>query len=831
VLWGSLLFTLIAQALPASFEFKLLKSFGYSDRSGMGPRGIIRGADGRWYGTTRGGGRADEWGNGYGAGTVFRLNPDGSGYTNLHVFSRAAGEGFGPYARLIEGSDGALYGTTHSGGATNESSEGGGTLFRIQKDGGGYTVLHRFGLSHTNGSKPYAPLLEGSDGYLYGSTRHGGVRGGDPEGLGTLFKIRKDGSDFTLLHQFKSTEGDGTWPDVEMIEGSDGALYGTTSHGVAGSEAGCVAFRMQKDGSGYAVLRRFVFPSGVHPSALMEGSDGVLYGTATYGGPVSRTNNVSEPLRGMGVVFRLERSGDGFAVIHGFSDVNGQGRRPASSLMEGSDGMLYGITTEGGDNGWRGTVFQVSKNGDRFRVLAELPEFVGDGFIGHHGPLVEGADGALYSAYGSAVFRVTRDGAVRTELHRFSYSGGDGRFPAPLIEGSDGLLYGATASHSDKGGGTIFAMKNDGTDFRVLHVIDGPGFDADEGYFDSNTFALLEGKDGLFYGTMKNTDARGEAFIFQLNKDGTGFRKLRTYDYTGEGDETLELMQASDGVLYGTVLGNIFKVNPDGSGYTVLYETAIGIGPIGALTEASDGALYGIGFATSYRGDAVVFRLNRDDTKYAVVHRFEESAGGLPPQLARTPLVETRDGLLMGTTTFGGLSHLGILFQMNKDGSDYKVLHPSGGSLGLVGSDGAIYGTTAYGGVEGQGSVFRVGKDGTGYTELFSFQSSIGYFPSRLIQGRDGVLYGTTLRGGHLNLGTVFALKPKAELLPPLIRDGGVTVRFASMPNSTHRLQRIEALGGSWQTLSSMTIPGTGVAEFLDRTAPRAKAFYRAIAP
>lgn len=831
LLWAAAgLFTAAtAGASSVQFQFEQLKSFGFSDQSGLAPRGLTRGSDGKWYGTTRGGGLYDEWGNSYGSGTVFRLNPDGSGYTNLHVFSRAVGEGFGPYGRLIEGSDGMLYGTTHAGGAPDDSSEGGGTIFRINKDGGGYTIIHRFARAHDDGSEPYAELLEGSDGFLYGSTRNGGNRSGPPEGRGTLFRIGKDGAGHTVLHRFAGGGDDGQWPETALIEGADGAMYGTTAYGgFAGSGGRGVAFKIDKNGGAYTVLWRFTYADGLSPSALLEGSEGALYGTAHYGGRASNTNNVSNPASGMGVVFKLQKDGSDYAVIHQFSDVNGEGRRPNAALVEGQDGTLYGTTSEGGDHFYTGTVFGLDKDGRNYRVLASMLQTVGDGFGGPHAPLVDGGDGALYSANGTAVFTVNQDGTGFRELHRFSYSGGDGRFPAPLVEGSDGALYGATATHKARGGGTIFAINKDGSGYRILHVIEGPGFEADESYFDSNTFALLEGRDGALYGTMKNTDDIGAAFVFRLNKDGTGFTKLHSFDYTGEAHDTLELIQGSDGALYGTVRDTIFRLNVDGTGYTALLTSESG--PIGALTEASDGMLYGIRLISGFLEGATVFRMKKDGSGLAALHPVQHAGGGFL-LIPRAPLLEAQDGTLMGATSIGGSASLGNVFQLNKDGSNYRVVFNVGGSLSLIASDRAVYGTTRFEGLAGLGSIFRFGQDGSDYEEVFSFQAPTGEYPLWLLQGRDGSLYGTTSRGGHLNLGTIFALRPKAAFLTPVLMGTGIMVRFTSMPNSTHRLQRASSLNGDWQTVTTMVIPATGLAEFIDPTPPPDGAFYRTTTP
>src|SRR5207247_6181040 len=119
----------------------------------------------------------------------------------LHSF--ADSDGAKPQAALIEGSDGALYGTTSYGGTNIDSSgRGMGTVFKLSKDGTGFAVLHHFGATN-DGFNPMAALLQGSDGALYGTTRFGGTSAsGGFYGGGTVFKLNKDGNAYIVLHSF-----------------------------------------------------------------------------------------------------------------------------------------------------------------------------------------------------------------------------------------------------------------------------------------------------------------------------------------------------------------------------------------------------------------------------------------------------------------------------------------------------------------------------------------------------------------------------------------------------------------------------------------------------
>src|SRR5262249_43603576 len=146
----------------ASIRYEIVKPYGISEADGASPRGrLFRASDGRLYGTTQRGGILR-------AGTVFGMNRDGSGFVVLHSFEAARKDGIYPAGGVIEASDGVLYGTTSGGGRM-----GAGTVFRVTKDGSDYRILHHMGV--VDGLGPIARLLEGSDGLLYGTTPDGGA--------------------------------------------------------------------------------------------------------------------------------------------------------------------------------------------------------------------------------------------------------------------------------------------------------------------------------------------------------------------------------------------------------------------------------------------------------------------------------------------------------------------------------------------------------------------------------------------------------------------------------------------------------------------------------
>ena len=142
-----------------------------------------------------------------------------------------------------------------------------------------------------DGSTPVGYLIEASDGALYGSTMSAGTGG-----VGTVFKLNKDGSNYSVLHSFSYLPGEGRLPFGGVIEATDGGIYGTTYYG-GGSANGGTVFKMNKDGSGYLIVLSFTGVNGdcQNPRcALTQGSDGNFYGPTEWGGDT-----------GLGTVFRL----------------------------------------------------------------------------------------------------------------------------------------------------------------------------------------------------------------------------------------------------------------------------------------------------------------------------------------------------------------------------------------------------------------------------------------------------------------------------------------------------------------------------------------------
>ena len=635
-----------------------------------------------------------------------------------------------------------------------------GTVFRMKSDGTGFLILHAFNFDDaSNGDYPRSPVIEGCDGVLYGTTYFGGSYGN-----GIVFKVDRDGTRFQKLHDFNYLDlANGSNPSAGLLEGSDGALYGTTYLG--GVHDMGVVFKINKDGTGFQKLHDFGgIPDGSYPYAgLIEVNDGALYGTTYEGGTYD-----------FGVVFKINKNGTGFTTLHHFHGV--EGARPYAGVVEGSDGALYGTTYYGGRNG-DGAVFKVNRDGTGF---SRLHDFEGEDGSQPTGGFIEGFDGTLYGTtqYGGVaaagvVFKINKDGTGFATVHDFN--GTDGDQATGLVEGSEGSLYGTTAYGGAYGAGEVFTFNGE-AGFRELYAF---------GYTDgAKPYAeVIEGSDGLLYGTTSTGGKYDAGTVFKIDKDGTGFLSLHDFNGAADGADGVaphaSLVEASDGMLYGTTLrggsddfGVIFTMNKNGSGFRKLHDFlddgSDGLLPSAPLLEASDGVLYG---TTLWGGvydalNGTIFKINRDGSGFEKLHDFndDEDEDGIQPSVG---LIEGSDGALYGGTNQGGAYFEGVVFKINKDGSGFKTLHHFNEADGanvygplLQGSDDALYGTTQFGGESNFGTVFKINPDGSGFETLHYFNRSDGENPEAgLMEGPDGKLYGTTESGGKHDSGLIFKVE------------------------------------------------------------------------
>lgn len=353
-----------------------------------------------------------------------------------------------------------------------------------------FTTLVNF--TGSNGDQPLAaPLIQGRDGDLYGTTTYGGGKH-----YGTFFQFTTAGKLQTVLTFTGASDNGGINPFVGLVLGVDGSYYGSTAFSATNGEAGTL-FKIIPPRY-FNTLYIFDESDGGFPySPLLQTADGSFYGTTAAGGANSG-----------GTIFNLTPGGT-LTTLAGFnSETNGSD--PSGALAQSADGTIYGAAT-GGDTG---NIFALTSGGD----LTDFINFAGSNG-NHPTALTAGPDGSFYgpaefgglNGYGE-IFNLTTSGAL-TALHSFDSS--DGAYPfGALIFGTDGNLYGTTSYGGAKGAGTIFQMTPSGT-LTTLH-----DFNADTD--GSASFAgLVQHTNGIFYGV---TSAGGTANMGTLFSLKTGLR-------------------------------------------------------------------------------------------------------------------------------------------------------------------------------------------------------------------------------------------------------------------------------------------------------------------
>ncbi|HEY4311330.1 MAG TPA: choice-of-anchor tandem repeat GloVer-containing protein [Pirellulales bacterium] len=698
------------------------------------------------------------------AGALFSVNDDGSDFQTLHLFGPANGpNGSNPgltSGLTIIGS--TLFGTTENGG----SSSNDGTLFAIALDGSNYRVLHSFVGGASDGAIPDAsPVLIGS--VLYGTTSAGGASGD-----GTVYSINPDGSNFQIVHSFLGGPADGANPYTEIVQVGS-LLYGTTAAG--GANGWGAAFSMALDGSNYQVLHSFTTGGFYGPGSQLFPVGSTLYGIAVFGG----TNSD-------GYIYSMSDDGSDYQVLHNFTGTAGDGVNPASNLtLIGS--TFYGTTLYGGINSG-GTIYSINADGSNYQVLHSLTTLDGQYLYGSLtvvGSTLYGLAAGGGTFGGGTLFSLGTDGSnfeVEYNLSgAMSGNSADGSTPRAALVADGSTLFGTTSNGINGNGATVFAVADDGTSFRVLHV-----FSSSQGSEPVGTLILVG---QTLYGEAAGSFSGSNGLVFSVNTDGSNFQILHWFTGGSQGQFGASGLILVGSTLYGTAGGGgnmanvVFSLNLDGSGYKTLHQfpTSFSLVPSGSITAELTlvgSTIVGTTNSGGANGDGEIFSMNLDGSDFHVLHAF---AGGAADGISAMGGVTLVGDTLVGSTTSGGTDNDGTIYSLGIDGSNYHVLHsftggPDDGSnpqgrLLLIGA--TLYGTAAGGGSSGKGIAYSFEVNGATFQVLYSFNSAANPNASLTLSG--STLYGTTASGGAVGHGTVFALTgaiPPGPQVTDLLVDG-----------------------------------------------------------
>jgi len=684
-------------------------------------------SDGTWlYATSNDGGAKND-------GALFRIKPDGTGYSKLMDFDSLV-NGAHPYGALaISGN--TLYGTTSVGG-----EHGDGTLFKINTDGTGYIKLADF-LASTKGSVPNGSLAIANN-VLYGMTSEGGANS-----QGCIFKVNTDGTDFVKLFDF-SGFSDGANPYGSVIIAGN-TLYGMTFTG--GEYNSGSLFRIHTDGTGFSRLIDFKgAANGAYPYGSLVISDNVLYGMTSSGGAHKK-----------GCLFKINTDSTGYADLLDFNGTNGG--NPTGSLSI-SGNALFGMAYTAG-NGNEGIIFKIGTDGQGYTKLSDLglgSTPTGTPFMLNN-VLFGMTDSGGSEQLGSA-FRINMDGTGYANLLNFGLPG-NGAKPQGLTI-VDNVAYGTTYSGGAFDAGCIFKINTDGTGYVKVFDFNDTLNGATNGFYPTGSPVVWQ---SYIYGTTSYGGTYNSGCIYKIKTDGTAFTTLYSFNSSNnDGYSPFGTLVLSGNVLYGTTFsggsfgfGTIYKINTDGTGYARLFNfnQANGANPTEGLQLAGD-SLYG---ATPFGGTGIgsVFKININGTGFTNLHNFNS--------VTDSPYIPFSSPALIGNTLFGTTSELGnidqgAIYKINTDGTGFDILKRFVASDGtppirsLIAVGNSLYGTAGNGGASNAGTIFKFNTTSNEFTKIWDFTPRNGSGPSGTLAYSGGKLYGGTYGGGTSNNGVLFSL-------------------------------------------------------------------------
>jgi uncharacterized repeat protein (TIGR03803 family) len=556
-----------------------------------------------------------------------------------------------------------------------------------------------------------------------------------------------------------------------LVKGADGAFYGTSNP--VTSIAGGIIWRATADGSDVRTLYQFnpendaVTPGG----GLLLASDGLLYGTTKFG---KGTDSA-----GAGSIFKIAPNGTGFEIIHrfapvtatnlDFTPVNTNGAYPEAELIEGQDGMLYGVARAGGANG-TGTIFRIQRDGTGFEVLRVLDKSraATDSIANTEwsAPVPSGADGVNgVSGYSTAVITAYKrsasapadnPGAITYTFATSDWTPANG-WSASIPDGSDPLYAVSATANSQGATDTVAATEwsarvplgQDGTEglrtapvFLYQRTVTNVAPAVASTNSTTYTYAtnVVSGQPAGWTTAIPDSASGAFLWVIQATASNTAAANGGQIFNADGGAPTGQLVQAADGYLYGTAssggtsgYGTVFRVRPDGTDFVVLHQfpaptTTSGVSknsdggaPLAGLIDGGDGFLYGVASQFGPNGYGTIYAISLSDLSFAVRYGFSNTDGARPI----AELTRGSDGKLYGTTVSGGevtsgtLSNLGTFFSIDTTGSNFATLHDfeakdgtGPGSRVVQQADGVFYGLASSSGSCGYGTLWRYSAAG-----------------------------------------------------------------------------------------------------------------------
>ncbi len=506
--------------------------------TGACPYGALTQAtNGKLYGMTSAGGSNN-------LGVLFKYDTATAALTKLLDFNGTV-NGATPYGSLIQTSTGELYGMTSSGGANSA-----GLIFEYNIPTA--TFSDRLDFNTTNGANPNGSLLEAANGKLYGMTKSGG------DSLdGVIFSFDTITGTTTKLYAFGATKGFS--PFGSLVQAASGKLYGMTDLGGLNRNGTLFSFDPQAlvftDDVDFNGAVNGAIPAG----ALMRATNGKLYGTATVGGT-----------GGVGVLFQFDTATSTYTKIVDFNGA-GNGYSPRGSLIQATNGRLYGLTTGGGAHN-AGVLFEYDITTSTFIKRVDFDTITTG--AAPQGTLMQAIDGKLYGLtyYGGlnnlgVLFSFDINALVLTKLIDFDGTTKGSNPAGALIQTNTGKMYGMASGGGSSSLGVLFEYDPISTTFTNRVTLTGAN--------GANPYgSLLEESNGKLAGLTSSGGTAGGGVLFEYDTAAAVLSVINNFDGSSGGGYSPNgsLVLGPNGKLFGTLAfggptgeGAIFEYLPASS--------------------------------------------------------------------------------------------------------------------------------------------------------------------------------------------------------------------------------------------------------------------------
>ncbi len=638
-------------ALEMKFSFEG-GAQGYGSRGGL-----VLANNSLLYGTTTFGGNND-------IGIIYSFNSSNGVYTKVFDFNGSNGSL--PHNRLLKASNGILYGMTYNGGAYNK-----GTLFSFSPTNNIFNKILDFD-GTTTGGNPFGNLIQASNGLIYGMTTSGGQAND-----GVIFTLNTNTEIFSVIEDFIFSSG--RLPYGGLLQTSDGYFWGTTL--IGGTYDAGVIFRFNPFYNIFEVTVNLSPSFGHFPNGdLIEHSNGRLYGLTQTGGIADK-----------GVLFSVDKNyPHTYSIEHEFDGINDGGEPLGSLAFSGSD-KLIGVTQKGGFNN-EGALFEYNVANNNFTKISDLYNAnpfglnPNDLIVRHdlarsrfpsldpmYGTTKDGGqfdDGGIYS-YNP----ISNTLALKASFNNDT----TGREPSTITSSENGKFYGTTKLGGTNNYGTLFEYDPMAESLSALINFDATVIGGD------SKGKIFEADNGLLYGTTTTGGPLGNGTLFSYDPSNQQLTKIIDFETSLGFSAKATLIQSNNGFIYGLchgggqyANGTIFKLDTNTNSVTKVADfNSEGKFPQ-VLVQGDNGLLYGIAQQGGNSDVGTIFEFDPPQSSLAKIHDFEAAASGAYP----TGIMYNGEGKLVGTTQSGGNDDKGTVFEYDLNGNTFQVTHHFNGTNG-----------------------------------------------------------------------------------------------------------------------------------------------------